>query len=357
MKVLVLAKYGARAASPRHRFLAFQPYLEKEGIELVFEPLFDDDYLASRLSEGIMDRRAVVTSYLRRVKALLGSYRYDLLWVHCELFPYLPSWAEELLARLRVPYVFDYDDAIFHMYDQHRRAWVRRALGEKIARVIRGARAVTAGSEYLSDYARRHNANVHLVPTVVDVERYAVKAEQRDPRFTVGWIGSPSTATYLAELEPPLRRLGQGVPLKVLLVGSGAHRMEGVDVEVRAWSEAREAADLAECDVGVMPLPDAPWARGKCAFKLIQYMAAGLATVASPVGANQDVVTTDTGLFAPTPEAWTDALRRLSGDLDLRQRLGEAGRARAVERYSLRSQEPRVAEILLSATAVRSARG
>ncbi|MEL6184125.1 MAG: glycosyltransferase family 4 protein [Myxococcota bacterium] len=349
MKVLVLAKYGLRAASPRHRFLAFAPYLEKQGIHLVFEPLFDDSYLASRLTSGELDRKALLRSYLRRVTAMLGSSRYDLLWIHCELFPYLPAWIEQLLARAGVRYVFDYDDAIFHMYDQHPNGWVRRALGDKIGRVIEGAQAVTAGSQYLVEYARRYQSNVHLVPTVVALERYAVEPGDRDGRFTVGWIGSPSTARFLSELREPLAALAREIPLKVLLIGSGPMEVPDVDLEVREWSEDREAADLAECDVGVMPLPDAPWARGKCAFKLIQYMAAGLPTVGSPVGANRDVVTEQTGWMASSPEEWKTALRRLAEDPELRRRLGAAGRARAKERYSLTSQEPRVKRILSEA--------
>src|SRR5690606_9242110 len=117
----------------------------------------------------------VIGAYIKRLLKLTEAKRYDLLIIHCELLPYFPAWCERVLARLNVPYVFDYDDAIFHMYDDHKSSVVRTLLSNKIAHVISGARAVMAGSQYLADYAKRYNENVHVVPTVVDLERYRVK--------------------------------------------------------------------------------------------------------------------------------------------------------------------------------------
>jgi len=350
MKVLVLSKYDRLAASPRHRFCAYAPYLSREGIELSLSPLFDDRYLAAKFESGRSGRRAVAQAYLRRLGAVLTSRKWDLLWVHCELFPYLPAWAEIIASRLGVPYVFDYDDAIFHMYDQHPRAPIRRLLGGKIGDIIHGARAVTAGSQYLADYAARFNHRVHVVPTVIDLERYRLGGTANPDRpFTVGWIGSPSTSVYLDLVAPALEALAKEAPLRLVLVGSPPRSIPGVAVDVREWSEAREVEDLLDCDAGIMPLPDEPWARGKCAFKLIQYMACGLPTVSSPVGANREVVTDETGLPARSTAQWISALRTLRDDPALRARLGAAGRARVEAGYSLQSQEPRVAEILRAA--------
>jgi glycosyltransferase involved in cell wall biosynthesis len=349
MRVLALSKYDRLAASPRHRFLAYAPALARAGVELELSPLFDDDYLASKFARGKSSKRAVLRAYVRRLVAILQSRRWDLLWVHCELFPYLPAWAEVALSKLGVPYVFDYDDAIFHMYDQHPRAPVRAVLGDKIGRVIAPARAVTAGSQYLADYAGRYNDRVHVVPTVVDLERYAVREERPAGPFTVGWIGSPSTSVYLDLVAGALEEVAKEAPLRLILVGSPPRTIPGVEVDVREWSEAREVQDLLDCDVGIMPLPDEPWARGKCAFKLIQYMACGLPTICSPVGANLEVVDETTGMLATSTAEWTDALRRLRDDAKMRATLGGSGRERIEERYSLQSQEQRVLEILRSA--------
>ncbi len=357
MKVLVLSKYDRLAASTRHRFLQYGPYLATHGIDLVVSPLFDDAYLKTRFQSGRAAPSAVARGYLRRLAALLGARRYDAAIVHYELFPYLPGLAEQALSVSRLPYVCDYDDATFHMYDEHRWRWVRRLLGRKLVPIIRGAAAVMAGNAYLAQYARRFNDNVHIVPTVVDMQRYPAKvpdgafsATAAEPatgrRLTIGWIGSPSTTAYLELIAPALAQLAREGPLRLVATGARPLDMPGIDVEIRPWSEDREVQDLHEADVGIMPMPDEPWARGKCAFKLIQYMAAGLPTVASPVGANAEVVTDETGLFASTTEEWIATLRRLRDDPALRQRLGAAGRTRAEARFSLQSQQETVRSIL-----------
>ena len=347
MKVLVLSKYGHLAASPRHRFLQYAPHLAEHGIELTFSPLFDNAYLKQRFDSGRAPPPAVLRAYARRVLALLTTNRWDLAWVHCELFPYWPGVTERALRLRGLPYVYDYDDAIFHMYDEHRLPVVRTVLGRKLAPVIGGAQAVIAGSGYLARYAERFNSRVTVVPTVVDMKRYGLKPERpATDRLTVGWIGSRSTSEHLEVIAPALRALATEVPLKLIATGARPLNIPGVDVEVRPWSEDSEVQDLHEADVGIMPLPDRPWTRGKCAFKLIQYMAAGLPTVSSPVGANSEVVNDETGLFASTTEEWVAALRRLRDSVELRKKLGLAGRARALKYFSLESQKDRVRKIL-----------
>ena len=348
MKVLVLSKYDRLAASTRHRFVQYGPYLARHGIDLTLSPLFDDTYLQQRFQNGRGTLRSVVAAYLRRVRALLSARRWDLAIVHYELFPYLPGMVERVLSWSRLPYVVDYDDATFHMYDEHRLPTVRRLLGQKLVPTISGARAIMAGSRYLADYAQRFNPRVFVVPTVVDMDRYAVSQPpgSSNGTFTIGWIGSPSTSAYLPLIAPALTRLAAEGPVKLIATGARPMQIPDVDVEVRSWSEQTEVRDLCEADVGVMPLPDEPWARGKCAFKLIQYMAVGLPTVCSPVGANAEVVTPETGLFATGPDEWVTALKALRDDPPLRRRLAAAGHERATAHYSLASQQDKVREIL-----------
>ena len=349
MKVMVLSRYGTLAASPRYRFAQYVPSLAARGIHLDVSALLDDAYLQARFSGQSATSRQLLGALGRRSSALVHARRYDLAVLHCELLPFAPAWFERL-ALAGVPYVFDYDDAIFHKYDMHSMALVRRVYGKKLLRVIRGARSVFAGSGYLADYARAANANVHLVPTVVDMGRYEVKKRAAtDKPFTIGWIGSPSTTKYLMLVAPALQRLAQHAPVRLIAVGASPIVIDGVQVDQRAWNEQREVGDLLECDVGIMPLTDDPWTRGKCAFKLIQYMACGLPVIASPVGANRDVVTGECGLFADSQNDWVDAMARLRDDQDLRFVLGARGRERAERHYSLASQSARVADLLHAA--------
>lgn len=348
MRVLALSKYDRLAASPRHRFIQFQPALEAMGVHLELSPLFDDAYIEELFRTGRARREHLLRAFVRRTRALIEARAWDLVIVHCELVPYLPPLFERV-ALMGVPYVYDYDDAIFHMYDIHPNPVVRRILGGKIGTIIGGARAVLAGSHYLEEYARRTNTNVHWMPTVIDLERYRTRAAVQNQQLVVGWIGSPSTTVCLGEVEAALVQLSQEGPVKLLAVGAAPISMPGVDVEVRAWSEEREVDDLLECDIGIMPLPDTPWTRGKCAFKLIQYMACGLPCIASPVGANLEVVGPQTGILAGNTDEWLQAFRRLRDDPALRQELGSAGRARAEREFSVQGQSTRMGQILLDA--------
>lgn len=211
-------------------------------------------------------------------------------------------------------------------------------LGGKIATVMRLADTVIAGNAYLASYAQQAGAKrVESIPTVVDLDRYPATLPISESQiFTIGWIGSPSTARYLRDIAPALAEVCKGDRARVRLIGSGPVDLPGVPVEVLAWSEATEVEEIRRFDVGIMPLPDEPWARGKCGFKLIQYMACGLPVVASPVGVNAEIVASGiNGLLASTPGEWATALQRLADDQNLRIKMGRAGRKKVEDRYCL----------------------
>jgi glycosyltransferase involved in cell wall biosynthesis len=254
----------------------------------------------------------------------------------------------------RRPYALDLDDAMFHTYDRHPRALVRWAWGRKIDRLMQGAALVTAGNAYLAERAVQAGARwVEIVPTVIDLDRYPPPAPPMaaaDGPVDIVWIGSPATASYLEMLAAPLRQLAARQHVRLVVIGIDAPAMRGVEVVAKAWSAATETADLACCHIGVMPLPDSPWERGKCGYKLIQYMACGLPVVASPVGANCEIVQQEhNGLLAGDDSQWLRSLAQLVADAGLRQRLGRAGREMVEHRYSVQAQAPRLAAMLRQA--------
>lgn len=335
------------------RCLQYLPWFDAAAIETVVSPLFDDAMLLRKYRHGGYSSLGLLSAYWRRIRVLMGAHQFDLVWIEKEALPWFSVWLERLLLRGK-PYVLDFDDAIFHNYDLHRLAWVRRIYGKRIDRLMAGSRLVVAGNRYLADRAVVAGARwVEVIPTVVNLVRYAAKqmySVAAMPRIV--WIGSPSTVQYLLELAVPLGALATRQPFTLRVVGGGAITMPGVDVEVVAWSADTEAVAIAECDVGIMPLHDTPWEQGKCAYKLIQYMACGLPTVASPIGANREVVIEgETGFFANSQQEWVDALATLLDDAGMRQRLGQAGRARVEAEYSLQQIAPRL--ITLFKDAVR----
>ena len=338
-------------ASSRIRSYQYLTYLEGQGIDVTVAPLLSDDYLRNLYAGRRTSMREVFRAYLLRLQLMLRSRRFDLLWVEKELLPWLPSWGEEVLQRMGVPYVVDYDDAVFHRYNQHPKGLVRALLSGKIDAVMRRAALVIVGNDYLGDHARRAGARrVEFLPSVVDLDRYGVGRRSGHEVFTVGWIGSPATVRYLDLLRPGLAALCEAGNVRLVLVGSGDVDLGGLPVEVRAWSEETEVEDVRSFDVGVMPLRDGPWERGKCGYKLIQYMACGLPAVASPVGANKRIVDNGVnGFLATGPEDWQRALTTLRDDAGLREQMGDAGRTKIEAGFTVQATGPRLAALLRGA--------
>ncbi len=345
---LFLTKYDRKGASSRYRSLQYFPYFEESGINCTHEPLFSNSYLETLYETGNRPLLSVVRNYVRRLRDLLAVRMYDVIVIEKELLPYAPALFERLLGKLETPYVVDYDDAIFHNYDRSSNPLVRKLLGTKIDVVMREADAVVAGNEYLASRARKAGASrVEIVPTVIDLEKYPHVPPSDDGPFTIGWIGSPSTAQYVEKIAPALREVCERRDARVVLVGSGAVELPGVPVEVREWSEETEVEDITEFDVGIMPLEDTPWERGKCGFKLIQYMACGKPVVASPVGVNAEIAEKDyNGFHADTHDEWTERLVSLFDDRELAQKMGERGRKRVEEQYCLNVTANQLGRIL-----------
>lgn len=347
MKVLLLSRYGHRGASSRMRSYQYLPYLRSQDINVTVAPLMNDEYVARLYAKKRVKFLSTIGAYMRRVKSLLLKNEYDLLWVEYEVLPWLPGLIEVWFMDKSIPYIVDYDDAVFHRYDMFPNFWVRYFLGGKIDHIMREASAVIVGNQYLADRAYAAGASrVEHIPTVVDLARYSLKPRLGDKPFTIGWIGSPTTKKYLHLISSALAEVCADDRARIVLVGSGPCELKGVPCEIRTWSEETEVADIQSFDVGVMPLTDGPWERGKCGYKLIQYMANGLPVVASPVGVNQQIVEEGVnGFLATTTDCWVRALVKLRDDMSLRTTLGRAGRAKVEAQYCLQVTAPKLVSI------------
>ena len=353
IKVLGLALYGPLAASTRYRLEQYVPGLAKLGIDLQVRYLMSDDYLRARFNGTRVPIANLLKSGLARLADLSQMQKYNLAILHCELFPLLPGWVEK--ALLRKPYIYDFDDAIFLKYRSGPLGLARPFLGQKFGTVIAGSTAVTAGNKVLVGYAKLHNTATQYLPTVVDTNRYVPQPSKRGSQvFTVGWIGSPSTAAYLSEIVKPLSTIGLEGPVKLIIVGGKAPTIPNVTVVELEWNENTELDIINSFDVGIMPLLENDWSRGKCAFKLIQYMACGVPVVASAVGANNDVVNVDCGILVSTSATWTNALRKLRDKEVTRIDMGNAGRSRVVQHYSLHQNLPLLANVIINAARTKN---
>ncbi|MDI9432602.1 MAG: glycosyltransferase family 4 protein [Planctomycetota bacterium] len=267
-------------------------------------------------------------------RALFASARdFDGILLHRKI---LNTWDGFWMRRYGGRVIFDFDDAI--MYSDRKPEQVSRIRMRRFGRSTALSCAVIAGNRYLADHARRYNANVHILPTALDVRAYDKKCPHSgDQGVRLVWIGSDSTLKYLHELRPALEEIGKRFPHTILrIVCNRFLDLEAMPVEKCTWSTETEAADLMTSDIGLAPLPDNRFTRGKCGFKILQYQAAGLPVVASPVGVNGDFVQNGkTGFLARNHSEWVETLAMLIGNPEMRGAFGRSGRSE-VERFDAR---------------------
>lgn len=348
MKILILSRYSSKGASSRLRLFQYIPYLESKGCVIKISPLLDDDYLKCIYAGKRYSSLKLVFSYLKRFLLILSSCKYDLIFFDKELFPWLPAWGERFLKLFRRPYIVDYDDATFHSYDKNKNPYIRGLLKSKIAAVMKCSSVVIAGNDYIGEYAKRAGArDIYFFPTVIDLERYRLIEKTKRECFTVGWIGSPSTTKYLKIIENALEEVAKKIPLKVELIGAGEIDLQGINVMRRSWSEETEVKDIQSFDVGIMPLIDDPWERGKCGYKIIQYMACGIPVIASPVGVNTLIVDQGVnGFLASSNEDWINYLLILADDPVKRSEFGKQGRKKVEAEFCLQVTEPKLWDVI-----------
>jgi len=255
-----------------------------------------------------------------------------------------------LLAAFAPCRIFDFDDAIYvrkprRLGEPAGDSWWRR---RKFADTCRAVDVVAAGNDVLARAARPYAHRLVTLPTALDLSVYRATSATQDDPPRIAWVGSPENLVYLEILRPALARLSARYPaLRLRVICSKFPDWSDVRIEPVVWSPASEITALASSHIGVMPLTDDEWARGKCAFKLLQYMAASLPCVASPVGANTEaVLDNQTGYYARNSAEWEQALERLIRSPELRVRLGAAGRAHAETRYDVQNYQTRYVALL-----------
>lgn len=332
-----------RSPSQRYRFEQFQPYLEEQGFE------FDYFYL---IREQDDKKFYGAGNYLSKIDILLRSIlklffksfsagKYDFIFVQREAFMLGTVLFERLYAR-KSKMIFDFDDAIWlQVVSDGNKALGFLKDASKTAKLIALSDMVFAGNSYLANYGAQFNSNVKLVPTVVDSDNYSRQLPSDKSRICIGWSGSFSTIPYFEYALPALRQIkakyGDKVYFKV--IGDPNYYNEELNIKGVAWSSAKEVEELAEIDIGIMPLPNDEWTKGKCALKGLLYMSMEQAAVLSDVGVNSEVIENGVnGFLATTTEDWVEKLSLLIEDENLRKEMGRKGRETILERYSVLSE-------------------
>lgn len=355
LRVLFILPHGIQAASSRYRVYQYLPYLQAHGIQATLRPFVGPRFYRLLYRPGQLLPKTAFTlrSLISRLLDLRLVPRHDLVYLLREAAPLGPPWFERLAAASGVPLVYDFDDAIYllNVSPANRGiSWLKQP--GKTAGLVSLSRQVVAGNANLAAYASRFNPRVTILPTPIDTAFYTLKPRTNPGRPVVlGWVGSHSNLPYLRELDPVLQELARRRQFRLRVVG-GAYALPGVEVESVPWTLERELEDLHSFDVGLMPMPDNEWTRGKCGFKALQYMGVGLPAVAAPVGVNAEIIRHgENGFLASSRQDWLAALETLVADPQLRQRAGLRGRKTVEESYSLQVHAPRLLQILHEAAA------
>lgn len=350
LRVLALAPYPETSPSTRYRLAQLEPALLARNVSLTLHPFLSTDEHGRVRGGSLLARARTLARALKRARRVVAAAdAWDVVLVQRGIGLLFDRSLLKRLLRTRTPLVYDFDDAVYLPQEQGRR-WVEtlRDPDGTTRAFCRAAHVVLAGNDHLAAFAHdvvgaEAAGRVRVLPSVVDTDRFAPAA--RDAGVpTLGWVGSDSTVPYLESLGPALRELAGRVPHRLVVV-AGARRphLPGVTYDFVPWSPDTEVAHFQALDVGLYPLDDTPWSRGKCGFKALQYMACGVPCVASPVGVLRDIVRPEeTGLHADNPAAWVDACERLLTDPEARARMGHAGRALVLAEYSVDTAVPRL---------------
>ncbi len=325
--------------SQRFRLEQWAPHLRAAGIAVTFRPFLSECGLrVLQQPRRLAAKAASLTSaFVRAGLRLPDLRRYDAIIIHRAVAVAGPALLERLIALCGRPVIFDFDDAIFFLHSSaHNRRFGWLKFPGKTAAICRLSRHIVVGNNYLADYARQFNPQVTVIPTSIDTERYTPRATARSSdRVTIGWTGSSTSQTHLEMFLPVLREVVARLPVEVRVVSNREPELPGIPYVWRPWTAATEVDEVARFDIGIMPMPDDKWAKGKCALKALQYMALGIPPVCSAVGANCEVVRHGSnGLLASTPDDWLQCFGELVRSPELRVRLGREARRTVEEHYS-----------------------
>ncbi len=354
-KVLFLVAHRpGRSPGQRFRFEQYLDHLRSNGFQCDISYLISqaDDALFYTPGKFLAKARIVFKSIKQRLNDINNASYYDLVFIYREAHMLWFTWFERILHRKGTPMILDFDDSIWlnDTSDGNRQlAWLKRP--SKTARLVRLSRMALVGNEYLASYARRFNPNVHVVPTTIDTDYYLPQCKPPIETICIGWTGSSTTLKHLQYVLPVLQAISQkyGERVKFRVVSNKPLVAELPRLENISWQIDSEVSDLLPIDIGIMPLPDDDWARGKCGFKGLQYMALEIPAIMSPVGVNTEIITDGVnGFLASTEEEWVAKLSALIESPALREKLGKAGRQTVVERYSFESQKDRYVQLFNS---------
>ncbi len=347
-KILFIAAHRKdRAPGQRFRFEQYFSFLEENGYQchLSFIVTEKDDQVLYKEGHYLQKFFIALKGALKRLQEVINAREYDIIFIFREAFFTGSYFFERWFRKSGAKIVFDFDDAIWvdNISEGNKKfRWMKDSA--KTPSIIALSDMVFAGNRYLADYASKYNGNVKIIPTTIDTDKYrhSGRTPEAGEPVTIGWSGSITTIRHFEYAVPFLRIIKQtyGDRVKIKVVGDRSYRNDELGVCGLAWIAEDEIKELSEFDIGIMPLPDDEWAKGKCGLKGLQYMALGIPTVMSPVGVNAEIIQDGVnGFLASSVQEWVNKLSVLIESPELRKKTGDAGLATVVEKYSVHAQK------------------
>ena len=346
IKVLFIAMHRKlRSPSQRFRFEQYFEILKSHGIEYEFSYLISekDDKVLYAPGNYVGKLIIFIKSWLQRSRDTKRADEFDYIFIQREAFMTGSINFEKKFANSKAKLIFDFDDSIW-LPDNNE---ANRKLSflknpAKTADIITLSDTIVAGNQYLADYAKQYKKNVVIIPTTIDTEWYIPKEKVPGSQVVIGWSGSFTTIKHFQIAIEALTKIkakyGNKVSFKV--IGDPKYNYEPLAINGQKWQAKNEVQDLQEFDIGIMPLPDEEWTRGKCGLKGLQYMALAIPTIMSPVGVNTEIINdSKNGFLADTPDEWVNKLSQLIESAELRRKLGNAGRETVVKHYSVEANK------------------
>jgi len=357
-RILFFTTYPKLVAAPRIRVYYYLPLFKAEGINyrvinIIPKWIYPISLSGNPLRKGLFYFYTNIARYFKIIYVISIAAQYDVIFIRGV---YFPLRLEKILSFINPHIVFDLVDAVYlkgfmsnrlfekarlHLYNQSR----------LLPRMLSIARAVNITTPYLQNYVRRYCSNVLVTPGPIILQKCKVYLPKKPSEIVIGWMGSPSTASYLYDLTEVFRKLQQRYKLKIKIIGAGyAYCVpEGLDITKEEWSLEKEIEQLYSFDIGIMPLPDSPWEKNKGGYKLLNYMSVGLPIVASPIGINKKLIQDRVnGFLAMNQDEWIEKLSLLINDFELRKKLGKQG-WKTVQQYTVEEQFPKLTKILETA--------
>lgn len=341
-KVLIITNHRKdRSPGQRFRFEQYLNFLTENGFEIEFSNLFEEEDDLKLYSKGNFYEKWLIYRKCLRIRKenVKKMNDYDILFIFREALMTGSIRFEKAFSKSKAKLIYDFDDAIWipNVSDANKRFEFLKDYS-KTGKLIQLCDMVFAGNQYLADYASKFNNNVKIIPTTIDTEEYVNQRIEKSNKICIGWSGSITTIQHFEYAVPFLKEVKKkfGDLIELRIIGDSSYINEELSIKGLAWNKQTEIQDLSYFDIGIMPLPDDEWAKGKCGLKGLQYMALEIPTIMSPVGVNSEIIIDGkNGFLAATEEEWIDRISMLIESEELRLRLGKEGRTTVQEFYSI----------------------